>query len=98
MHDRSLPPASQVQDSGANALFSKPILLNKAVKTRERRRRSLLALTVLLMSGSCRETTTDGPAMTVFVVRHAEYADDGSDNPGLSEMGFNRARRLSDHH
>ena len=56
---------------------------------RGRRRGSLLALTALLMSGGCRETTTDGSAMTVFVVRHAEYADDGSDNPGLSEIGFN---------
>ena len=71
-----------------------PILRNKAVKMRGRRRGSLLALTALLMSVGCRETTTNGPAMTVFVVRHAEYADDGSDNPGLSEIGFNRARQL----
>lgn len=74
--------------------LASPILVNKAVKMRGRRRGSLLALTALLMGGGCREATTDGPAMTVFVVRHAEYADDGSENPGLSEIGFNRARQL----
>ena len=51
----------------------------------------LLALTTLLAT-QCRQA----PDTRLYLVRHAEKAQDGTDDPDLSEDGLLRAARLAD--
>ncbi len=63
-----------------------------------RRAKGAAALLFLLSLASypgCRSDPPTEPVTTVFVVRHAEKAENGTD-PDLSEMGQARARQLRD--
>ncbi len=59
-------------------------------------------IAALLIPGSVRAETTnpdacsDAAPLTVYVVRHAERKEDGSDDPGLSRAGRARAHALID--
>lgn len=66
---------------------------------------SHLRLAVLLILGllvsACstepqRETENPSEPLTVFLFRHAEKADDGTDDPPLTDRGLQRARVLRD--
>jgi len=64
-------------------------------------RLALLLITVLLMTGcqtTPEPTTSEDPTdpITLFLVRHAEKAGDGTTDPPLTEEGHARARALRD--
>lgn len=62
----------------------------------------ILAIAALLCSGALRgepasvSACVDAGPLTIYVVRHAEREEDGSDDPGLSPAGHARARALAD--
>ena len=63
-----------------------------------RRRRFLAALSLLAAGGPAATFTpveAQEEATVVYLVRHAERAEDGTDDPAISEVGWARARLLA---
>lgn len=58
------------------------------------RRRAFLALSILLLAAPS-VLPAQEEAVVVYLVRHAERAEDGTDDPPISEAGWERARRVA---
>ncbi len=58
-------------------------------------RYALLIVTLLLVSCSTSKNKADADITQIFLVRHAEKADDGTRNPPLTDIGHKRAASLS---
>jgi broad specificity phosphatase PhoE len=52
-------------------------------------------LLVALLSVTAREVSAQAGATVVYVVRHAERAEDGTNDPPISEVGWVRARLIA---
>jgi len=59
-------------------------------------RRLVLWSTLVLAVGALQPLAAQSDATVVFVVRHAERAEDGTNDPPISEAGWERARLLAE--